>query len=136
MMEKQDEAVAAFKKAIKFQKDFADAYFGMGNSFALLGMFKDARDSYSESVRLNPADAQALFNLGFSHGMLGEYQKEIEAYNQALAVEGDYVNAQLGLGLAYVKMGDKVSAKKACDRLRELDVNLADALQKILDGMK
>ncbi len=58
------EATKAFRRALMFRPDYADAYFGLGHVYADLGRWQEAGDAFEQVLRLNPKDEEARAWLG------------------------------------------------------------------------
>lgn len=80
---------------------FWSGYYLYGN-----GKYKEAIESYKQTIRIKPDYAEAHYNLGIAYDELKNYPKAIESYKQAIRIKPDFVDAYLGLGNAYGKSGD------------------------------
>src|ERR1700690_1376134 len=61
---KTAEAIAEMKKAIAARKDYAAAWFSLGNLYRSEGDFNNAAQAYQKSTALQPKDAAGHANLG------------------------------------------------------------------------
>jgi tetratricopeptide (TPR) repeat protein len=101
-----DEAVAAYRKAIRLKPDFALAYNSLG------GVLCDGKRDYDgaikvlrKAVRLKKDYALAHYNLGNALFRKGQLNEALAAYREALRVKNDFAEAHLNLGAALEKTG-------------------------------
>ena len=66
-----DEAVAAFRTAIRLQPDDAAAHYNLGNALRGQGKVDEAVAECRTAIRLRPDDAEAHSNLGVALGPRG-----------------------------------------------------------------
>jgi tetratricopeptide (TPR) repeat protein len=78
---KYDEAIVAYKQAIKINPDYGEAYNNLGSAYSELGMYKEAVGSYKKATNLiKPNHAGAHYNLGFAHLMLEDDDSALREY--------------------------------------------------------
>jgi TonB family protein len=92
-------------------KSFAD-YFNKGMASISSGQYKDAVESLTRAVTVNPRDAIAYTKLGFAYSALGEHKPAITAFRQAIKLNRAFVDADsyFRLGNAYLALSDYSSA--------------------------
>ena len=92
-------------------KSFAD-HFNKGMASLAAAKYKEAVDSLTQAVALNPDDAIAYAKLGLAHSALGENKPAIAAFKQAIKLNRAFVDADayFRLGLAYLAQSDYASA--------------------------
>jgi len=76
-LERYDEAIEAYDRAIRLDDKRADAYFNKGRALQALGRLDDAASAYETAIALDPSDARAWVNLG-------TVQKDLEQFDEAL----------------------------------------------------
>ncbi len=54
-VKKYEEAMNAFRQAIKIKSDFADAWYYLAMSLGDVGRRQDAAVAYTQAIKLNPA---------------------------------------------------------------------------------
>jgi tetratricopeptide (TPR) repeat protein len=96
-------AVERYHQAVRFVPNFAEAYAGMVESYAILG--QPYHLAYAQGMQ------------AFCAGNYEAAQAHLESATQALP---DFVPAFLGLGLTYEKAGDLEAALTATQRALEL----------------
>jgi tetratricopeptide (TPR) repeat protein len=100
-----DEAIAAFRQAIRIKKDDGLAHYNLGLVLARTGRTDEAIAAYREAVRLQkdyPEAHQALGNVLYSKKRLDE---AIAAFRRATRLREDYAMAHYGLALALAGAG-------------------------------
>jgi TonB family protein len=97
--------------AVTDAKSFA-AYFNKGMASLASGKYKDAVESLTQAVALNPLDAIAYAKLGLAYSALGEHKPAITAFKQAIKLNRAFVDADsyFRLGSAYLELSDYASA--------------------------
>jgi tetratricopeptide (TPR) repeat protein len=65
------EAVLAFRRALTFRADFADAWNELGYALRNQGRYTDSLDAYQEALRLRPDFPEALEYLGEAYVKMG-----------------------------------------------------------------
>ena len=64
-----------------------------GNRLYELKRYKEALESYNQSIRLDPNNAVAYFNRGVCLSDLNKKQEAIESYIEAIRLKPDYTKA-------------------------------------------
>ena len=54
MQEELDDAVAAYREAIRLKSDYAEAYFNLSTVLQEQERFDEAKEAYEEAIRLKP----------------------------------------------------------------------------------
>jgi TonB family protein len=92
-------------------KSFAD-YFNKGMASLASGKYKDAVESLTHAVTVNPQDAIAHAKLGLAYSALGEHKPAITEFKQAIKLNRAFVDADsyFRLGTAYLALTDYASA--------------------------
>ncbi|HDZ62757.1 MAG TPA: tetratricopeptide repeat protein, partial [Nitrospirae bacterium] len=98
---KYQEAVDAYKQAIRIKPDDANAHIVLAFAYSELGKYQEAIDANKQVIRIKPDYASAHFGLGLAYGALGKYQEAVDAYKQAIRIEPDDALAHFQLGSAY-----------------------------------
>ncbi len=116
-------AVDFFKRAIRVDPNFSEAYNNVGYAYEKTGRFNDAIDSYKKALSnlmyQNPE--KAYNNLGRVYYRLGRYDDAIDAYKEALKRFPDFHLPYYGLALCFNAKGQYGDAAAAITRAIELD---------------
>src|SRR5262249_34552279 len=70
---KHAEAVCAFRKALKFNSDYAEGYYSLGNALRDQGELAEAVTAYHKAIALKPNYAEAHCNLGLVLSRQGQF---------------------------------------------------------------
>jgi tetratricopeptide (TPR) repeat protein len=104
-----------FKRAIKEDKTFKPAYFGLGQIYTSVAEREDPKDIgyqkaamvYQKMIQLFPTEFKAYFSLAIIRGKEGRTEEAMKLYNMALSLPGsaynetDKADAHISLGILY-----------------------------------
>ncbi len=121
------EAIEAYKQAIRIKPDYADAHYNLGVACDKLSRWQDEIEAYKQAIKIKPNYAKAYYNLGISYEDLGRYPDAVEAYKQAIQIKPDYAEAYINLGVTYCKLGRYQDATEACKKALTIKPNYAEA---------
>jgi tetratricopeptide (TPR) repeat protein len=102
---RQEEALDAYRRAVAYDPDFADAHCNLGALHQQRGERAAAAACYEAAVRVDPAHVEARFNLA---GLLEEDGRDEAAlvhYRSAARADPTFPDAQLNLALLYDRLG-------------------------------
>jgi tetratricopeptide (TPR) repeat protein len=100
---RHSEAIEASRRAVALRPS-AESYFNIGLANYYLKQYREAADSYRQSIRLDPYNgADAWYALGLVYRDWGKADEEIQAYKQAIRLKVDYTSAYERLAAAYVR---------------------------------
>ena len=102
--DKNEEAIAAYNQAIRFNPDYAEAYY-CGETERSLGQYESASVAFDEAIRINPVDAYAYFKRADVKCELSQYEAAIADYSEAIQLKPDLSQAYKGRGDARRKLG-------------------------------
>lgn len=121
------EAVAAYKKAIELDKDFALPHYNLGLLYLHLGETKKGEAEIQESLRLRPKDAVALYNLGTTLIQQGQSERAVAVLRKAVEINPKYVKAWSNLGTALCDLGQLDAGIAAYREALRVDPKFLDA---------
>lgn len=112
-----------FEKAIKIDKDFAEAHNNLGYAYEKLGKNNEAIDEYKKAISnlLYRTPEKAYYSLGRLYYRAKRYDEAIEVYNKALKRAPDYYPCYYGLALAYNAKGNYGEASSAITKAIDVD---------------
>jgi len=96
-LEKWQNAIFAFKKALDSDDKFVEAYNNIGVAYSHIGDDKKAVENYTLAIRLKKDYANGYNNLASHYDDLGQYSEAVENYNYALKFNPENLNAQNNL---------------------------------------
>jgi tetratricopeptide (TPR) repeat protein len=87
-------------------------YFNKGIASLASAKYKDAIESLTQAVAVDPQDAMAHAKLGLAYSALGEHKPAIAEFKQAIKLNRAFVDADsyFRLGVAYLALSDYASA--------------------------
>jgi tetratricopeptide (TPR) repeat protein len=122
-----EQAIEAFKQAIRINPDYVHVHYNLGAAFIKLGMHKEGLEACKQAIRIDPAIAEAHYNLGFAYVNLGRYKEAIEACKQAIWINPTFAEPYYTLGAAYVKLGINKEGMEAFKQAIRIDPDYAEA---------
>lgn len=134
---RNQEAVAAFKQALKRQPDSYEAYYGLGWAYINLRQFAESLEASQEAVRLKPDYAEAHHHLGMAYERLGRAQEAIPAFKEAIRLKPN-AHSYEGLGWSYSRLSrwpEAAGAFEQAVRLNPDEPSLRGALVGCYLGM-
>ena len=96
-LEKWQNAIFAFKKALDTDDKFVEAYNNIGVAYSHIGDDKKAVENYTLAIRLKKDYANGYNNLASHYDDLGQYSEAAINYNYALKFNPENLNAQNNL---------------------------------------
>ncbi len=116
-------AIELFKKAVKVDGDFSEAYNNLGFAYEKSRMFNEAIASYRKALSnvLYRTPEKAYYNLGVLYYKIGKYDEAIEAHKDALRRASDLYLSYYALALCYNAKGNYGDASVAITKAIELD---------------
>ena len=105
-----DDAIKNYKKALKLNPNYAEAYYNMGIAFKNMGSHISAIDCYKKALKIQPKYAEANYNMGNSLKFIGDLEAAIKSYKYAINNKHDFVEAYNNMGNTLMDMGDYIKA--------------------------
>ena len=115
-----DPAIAAFKKALVIDPDFAEVYYGLGLAFMKKGEADEAIIGFRRSLELDPTNAEAATTWGSCWWARGNRTTASSSIKSAGA-RSKVSSAETNLGVALFQAGLKDEAMKHLRQALELD---------------
>lgn len=137
---KGEEAVRAFKQAIRLKPDFVEAYNGLGWAYldlrgprsVFLSLFSYREDiegakkgikAFQKAIRLKPDYAEAYLGLGMAYKRYARYQESVKALENAVFLHPDCAAVWHQISLAYEFLESYEKAAEALSRAIEINLN-------------
>ena len=124
-LKRYQEALAAYKQAIRLDPNYAAAYNGKGYALNGLKRYQEALAAFEQAIRLNPNYANTYNGKGYALGNLKRYQEALAAFEQAIRLDPNYAAAYNGKGYALHDLKRYQEALAAYKQAIHLDPNLA-----------
>jgi len=122
-----DEAIAAYRAALKIKPDFAVVHNNLGVALRAAGEPREARVAFSAAIKIKPDFAEAHNNLGNLLVAAGRYDDAIAACRQAVALRPRYSDALNNLGTALAAKGSTAEAVSAYGQAIDANPALTEA---------
>src|ERR1700722_9603019 len=87
-LNRTDEAIAAFSKAVSLKPDYAKAHYNLGNSFHNRGNGHEAISAYRKAISFRPDDADTHWNLALDLLAEGDFENGWKEYEWRWQVKG------------------------------------------------
>lgn len=129
---KFEEAIKAFKQAIKLRPDYIDAHNRLAEAYAEIDEFKKAADTLKQAIRYQPDSATAYAKLGDAYENAGETKKAIEAYTEAIRLNPKAADVHYKLGVIHAQRESEEPAVAEYKILQTLDPKLAQELYNLI----
>jgi len=127
ILEKYEDAFAAYSEVIRNNPNFAFGYNSIGRLYVLSGNIEDGIKLYKKAIEISPLFPEAHFNLGDAYVKLGDSGEAIKAYHEALRINPGYSDAYANLALAYARIGKESEAEKFWNKAVRLNPKDATA---------
>lgn len=101
-LQRYDDALAAYDRAIGIRQDFPEAWKGRGQMLAQLQQYQPALDAFDRAIQLDPQSSESWSDRGY---LLNEWQRPNEAlqsFAQAIELQQDFPEAWNGRGQALI----------------------------------
>ncbi len=113
---RNDEAVAAFSRAVALGLETSEVLVNLGMALSDAGQRDQALSVLAESGKVDPEDANANYYLGNLLKDQGKYDEALTCYNNALRQNPDFAEALNNMGLVLQAKGDQSAAEAAFAR--------------------
>jgi type IV pilus biogenesis/stability protein PilW len=129
-----EKAIEYFKRALKVDKKFSEAWNNLGVAYEKMGKTDEAIASYEKALSnpMYPNPEKAYNNLGRIYYRAGQYDKAIDSFKAALRRINDYYPSFYLLALCYNAKGFYGDAATALNRAIELDPRYRGNREKAL----
>jgi tetratricopeptide (TPR) repeat protein len=127
-MNRNEDAVADFSKAIELQPRDANAHYDRGHALLALRRYDDALSDFSAAIEFNPSDEMSIGMLGNALRLKGQYDKAIQEYDAAIKLAPQDAVAFQNRGVAYSRKGEYDNAIADFGKAIQLKPNFANAL--------
>jgi Tfp pilus assembly protein PilF len=109
--EMQEEAAAAYRKALVIDPDLVPAIVNLANLHYAHDELIEAQALYERAIGLEPDCFEAHFNLANIHHDLGRFEEALSCYRSAVALNPTYADAHFYLAVTLEKSGRSQEAK-------------------------
>ncbi len=126
-MNRFEEALASYERALALRPDFAEAHSNRGNTLHDLVRFEDALASHDLALALRPDFAEAHSNRGNTLQELRLFEEALAGYDRAIMLQPDFAEAYSNRGNGQKELNRFEDALASFERAVALRPDLADA---------
>ena len=127
MLGADEDALAAFDRAVALRPDVASWHNDRGQALARLGRQEEALAAFERACTLQPGFVEALNNAGNLQAELGSYQQAHQLFQRALAISPHHPVTYRNLGSLLITTHQWQGAQAVFDRAIALNPNDAEA---------
>ncbi len=137
-LEDYPKAVTYFERALKEDKNYAEAWNHLGSAYEKTGRYPEAAEAYKTALA-NPfykSAEKAFYNLGRTYYRMRRYDASLEAYKESVKRFSDFYPPYYGIALCYNALGRYGDAATALRKAIELDPEYKGDREKAIRQMK
>jgi adenylate cyclase len=126
-----DDSVAAARRAIELDPNYADGYAQLANSLIYEGRPEEALKAIDTATRLNPRNPFFFRQIvGHAHFLSGRYDEAAAAFEKVLERNPHFISARLTLAAAYAHLGRIEEAEWEAQEILTLQPNFTLAQEQ------
>jgi len=118
---KNDEAIAAYKKSLSINKNFSEAYNNLANVQKKNENFDEALLNYKNAIKTKENNLEAYYNLANLYKSLKKYGDSIKNYQKVIKLNPNFSDPYNNIGTIYSILGKFNDAKEFY--LKSINVN-------------
>ena len=130
-LEKFEDAVVAYQRAITSVYDWAYTHAALASAYANMHRYTEALDAYKVAVALDPNDEMIHHQLGNVYSKRGERSAAIAHQQRAVAIAPEFAAAHYQLGLLYAQEKRWTDAITSYQTAYTHDETLVEALYNL-----
>ena len=115
-LERFEQAIASYDKAIELEPDNERAWIELGFALVQLERLEEAIASYDKAIELKPDNYEAWIRRGLVLGKLERLEEEIESYDKAIELKPDDAQTWFYRGITLVQLGRSSEAIESYDK--------------------
>ena len=104
-----EQAVNAYREAIKRDPLMVEAYTGLGMSLAAQQRYDDAVRQFQAAIVLEPQATHLHNNLGYAYLLSGQTEQAVQALEEAQRLDPEHAKSAENLRMAKARLGNTVS---------------------------
>jgi tetratricopeptide (TPR) repeat protein len=118
---RSDDAISAYREAIRLKPDFAEAHNDLGFLYYRLNRPEEAIAEYSEALRARPAYPEALTNRGMVLGAQRKSKAALDDFTEAVRLSPDFEAAHYWRGIVLAGSERYAEAKREFEEVLRLN---------------
>ncbi len=136
MLNRCEEALASYDKALALSPGFAQAVYNRANALMKLKRFEEALAGYEKALTLDPNFAEALFNRGNALQELKRLDEAVASYDRALTIAPAFAEASYNRGNALMGLRRFEESLASYDRTLALKPGFAEAFNNRANALR
>jgi tetratricopeptide (TPR) repeat protein len=105
-LDRHEEALGCYDKALVIDSRNANAWVNKGISLQALGRFEEALSCYDKALAIDPGNVKAWINKGATLDGLGRHEEAIGCFDKAIAIDPPNATAWYNKGVANRALGE------------------------------
>lgn len=130
---RMDEAIAAYRTAIRLDPAVAETHYLLANALKDLGQMTEAIDHYRQAVAIKPDFLEALSNMGAALMVQGQTEETISCLNRALKLNPAAPQVLCNLASVLEREGRFNEARERLERALYYAPNFVDAMARLAE---
>ncbi len=127
-LNKTDDAVGAYKKAIEAKPDYAEANYELGKIYFNKKDYPASLPYIEKAAKIKYTSTEYLIALGDNYRELKKCDYAVVPYGKVMGFDDKNTAAYYGMGLCYIELKNRIAAAQQVRNLESLDKNLAKKL--------
>ncbi|MEB3216647.1 MAG: tetratricopeptide repeat protein [Nostocales cyanobacterium 94392] len=119
-LQRYQDALSSYQKAIEIQPEYAQAWNGQANVLYELNSYQEALLAYDKAIQIEPDYQESWSGRGFVLNKLQRFQEAISSFDKALKLESEAPEVWNGKGEALSNLKRYEEAIKSYDKAVEL----------------
>lgn len=115
-LKRYQEALTAYKKALKIRPDYLEAWAGQGDALFHLKQSKEALDAYDKAIQIQPDYLEAWRGRGYALTQLQRFEEAVDSFNKALEIQSEDPESWKGQGDVLISLKRYEEAVKSYDQ--------------------
>jgi tetratricopeptide (TPR) repeat protein len=123
-----EQAVAAFTRALESDPAYANALYDRGNAYGALNQHDRAAQDYEAAIQVGRNDTNVLWNLGWTYYLLGRFDDAVRINQLALGSDPSLIGVRMNQGLTLLAQG------RIGNAITEYDLALEEAVAQVQEA--
>lgn len=114
-------AILSFKKALQINRDYLEAYIGLGQAYNKNEAYESALDIFSKALKLDRQNIEAWLGIGTALTNMGRYTEALNYFEKVSKASEENIDAHYGIANIYNLMGKKIWAKRKIETIFKMN---------------
>ena len=104
-IDREDDAIIHFKKAIDLNNRYVSAYNNLGNLLSKKGNVEEALSLFKKAVKIDSSNEDILYSIALNLSSIQKYHESITYFNRIISLNNNNAEALNDLGTVYFTLG-------------------------------